>query len=839
MATLTLVILALAEPMTVQTSATATTILVVDQSDSVSTTEGNSAVSWVNSALAAAGDEDNAALVAFAGSADVAVGASPAMAIDSDWLDAVDTSSIDPAFTNIETALALARSMPVGGNRRIILISDGAENTGIVANQVAQAADDGIPIDVVRIDGTGNNDLRIDSVTAPATIWDGEQPRVLTTLSSQVAGAATLSLIVDGAIVEQEALSVPIGVSSYAFTLPDLDPGFHAIRVDVAGDAAIDTFTENNSAPLALIVRDAPNVLLVSPTGSDPTRMTDALASRGADVSVVSPDRLSTQLSVLRSYDAFVLDNVPANELGVDQIIALQEVTRTYGKGLIVLGGTSSFGPGQYAGTRLEDLLPVTVRVADGQERQRVALLLIVDHSGSMAYDPLHETSKLEMAKEAMQLAATALAPGDTIGVLTFSDSQEWVFPLTQIAGESTRDALSTAINGVKATGGTEIYPALQVGLDAIRNIDADVRHVVLLSDGKSKSGTADAFARLVVDAGADRTTISTIAIGNDSDTALMQSIAQAGGGRYHFTTKPDEIPKLTLEEAQSAGSQSVIRGAFQPVQTLPSPIMTGFDPQLLPPLDGYDFASARPDAQVVLVSHRDDPVLAKWQYGLGRVVAWTPDSGTDLANQWAGWERFDEFWANVLRWTLPDPANSAVDISVDHDGPEVVLSLETGNDRVDEDYVDLSGVRLQIVGPDGGVTSDIVPVQSGAGEFQVRITDADTGAYFVQLTGSDGNPIGQALAFAIPGSPELLAAPGADQLLESIAEATGGRVLLAADADKAFDATQQNGTVLHAYTARWIPFALLAFLLFMAELFLRMDGPSRLRVMWLTGSSN
>lgn len=829
-------ILAVAEPLSVQTSTSATTIFVVDQSASVATSDGNSAVNWINAALSNAAPDDNAALIGFGGSADVAVASSPATAIDGDWIDALDPTSYDPDFTNIETALALARSMPVGGNRRIILISDGAENIGAAANQVTQAADDGIPIDVLHITGAGNDDLRVDSVTAPISIWFGEQPNVLAGVSSAIPGPVQLDLVIDNALSERQELVLPSGLSSYAFTLPVLEPGFHSIRVELSGDPTMDQFSENNSAPLALIVRDEPNVLLVASAGSDPTQMEDALTSRGALVTTVTPDRVPVQLSVLRGYDAFVLDNVPASGLQIEQIIAIQEVTRSYGKGLIVLGGTSSYGPGQYAGTRLEDMLPVTVKVADGRERQRVALLLIVDRSGSMAYDPLQETSKLAMAKEAMRLAGTAMADGDTIGVLTFSDSQEWVFPLTQVSGDSTRQALNAAIDGVRATGGTEIYPALQVGLDAIRNIDADVRHVVLLSDGKSKSGTRDAYAKLVADAGADRTTISTIAVGNDSDTALMQSIAQAGGGRYHFTARAEDIPSLALEEAQSAGSQSVIRGGFQPVQTLPSPIMSGFEPALMPPLDGYDFASAKPGAQVVLVSHRNDPILAKWQFGLGRVVAWTPDSGSDLANQWQTWERFDDFWSGVLRWALPDPSFQAVQTDVSHDGPDMVLTLSTGNDRADQDYVDLSGVDAVITGPDGAVTGGIRLTQSGYGTYQIRISGAAAGAYQLQLVNSSGDAEGDLLGFTLPNSPELLPAPDAKSNLEEIAAGTGGRVLSMIEPSEAFSATQSGVIVLHTYRVLWPWLAALALILFILELTLRMNGFGRLRA--LSGKS-
>ena len=348
----------------------------------------------------------------------------------------MDTTAIDPSFTNIESALALARSLPVGGNRRIVLVSDGSENIGAAQNQVSQAARDGVPVDVVRVPGAGNDDLRVDSVTAPAAIWQGEQPNVLVSVSTVNPGNAKLDLVIDDGLIASQDLTLAAGLSTYSFTVPELGPGFHSLAVRVSGSSDLDQFTENDTAPLALIVRDSPAVLLIAATGSDPSRLSAALTGKGAAVTNVTPDRVPVQMSVLSTFDAFVLDNVPASALQVEQIAGLQEATRTLGKGMIVIGGTSSYGPGQYAGTRLEDMLPVTVKVTDGRERQRVALLLVFDHSGSMSYDPLQETSKIDMAKEAIRLAGNALSDGDTIGILAFSDSQEWTYPLTLISGD-------------------------------------------------------------------------------------------------------------------------------------------------------------------------------------------------------------------------------------------------------------------------------------------------------------------------------------------------------------------------------------------------------------------
>ena len=82
-----------------------------------------------------------------------------------------------------------------------------------------------------------------------------------------------------------------------------------------------------------------------------------------------------------------MLNNVPAWDLSEAQQAAVINHTKD-GNGLIVIGGSAAYGPGSYAGTPLERAMPVTVKVVDGQRRPSVAVLIIMDKSGSMSYDP-------------------------------------------------------------------------------------------------------------------------------------------------------------------------------------------------------------------------------------------------------------------------------------------------------------------------------------------------------------------------------------------------------------------------------------------------------------------
>ncbi|HEU5434406.1 MAG TPA: VWA domain-containing protein, partial [Thermomicrobiales bacterium] len=498
----------------------------------------------------------------------------------------------------------------------------------------------------------------------------------------------------------------------------------------------------------------------------------------------------------------------------------------TLGRGLIVVGGTSSYGPGGYAGTKLEETLPVTVKVTDGRQRQKVALLVILDKSGSMSYDPLGGAGKIEMAKEAARLAADSLSVGDEFGVLAFNDQQEWVVPMTPIASDATKQDIDRRIDGISADGGTEILPALSAGLDAIRNVDADVRHIVLLSDGKARTGTRESYQKLLDDAASDHATLSTIAIGQDADTDLLNFLADQGGGRYHFTEKPEDIPKLTLQEAQSAGSQSIIRGDFQPIQTAPSPIMTGFTPQALPHLDGYDYAEAKPDAQVILTSGRGDPVLAKWQYGLGRVVAWTADDGVDFAANWATWPRYAEFWDSMLRWALPDPENQPLTVGVQRDGPQAVITVTEAGTNAGGDFSGLSTTTATIVAPNGAKLPEQPLAQTGPGQYQLRVDAPQPGAYRIDVTQTDnGQTRTETAGFAVPPSPELQPAPGGADLLRTIAARTGGRVLSLDDASGVF-AGGLPGSPLREYRPIWPAPLALALLALLAEIALRMGLP-------------
>ncbi|MBA3275964.1 MAG: VWA domain-containing protein [Chloroflexia bacterium] len=811
-ATLVLLVVSLTGPLLVQGARQTTTVFVVDRSASIQPGSADAANEWVMSALSSAGADDSAAIVTFGAEPDLTVPATDANAPGDDWLDARPAGET----TDLASALTLARALPVGDNRRIVVLSDGAENVGNALEEANSAAADGIRVDVVPLAGIENSDLRVERVEGPAALWQGDDLPLLVSLGSGGGGEAIVDLLVDGEAISSETVTLNPGQTVYSLTAPELEPGFHSVEVRVSATDDIDRIAENNAGFLGVTVREQPGVLLVAPVGSDPARLQQALTDQGAEVTLTAPGDVPVRLSDLGAYDAVVLDNVSAWELSTDQQQALIAHTEA-GNGFLVVGGSASYGPGSYAGTPLERAMPVTVKVVDGQRRPSVAVLIVMDKSGSMSYDPQDgDTSKIDLAKDGVVTAASALTEGDQLGVIAFNDEPIWAMPMMTMSGTGDLGQVEDALAALSADGGTELYPALQVGYDNLRNVEADVRHIILLSDGRSRGGTRETYARLVNDLGNDNITLSTVALGTDADLELLEFLSVEGNGRYHFANAPEEIPQITFQEAQNAGSQSVLRGAFSPVQQQASPILNGLDTASMPPIDGYNFAEGRANAQVDLVSDRGDPLLAKWQLGLGRVVAWTADDGSDYASAWSTWDQYDQFWGQALRWSLPDPTNGAITSRVERAGSDAVITIDS--QAGDGGSIDLAGQTVAVTLPDG-TTEDADLTLVSPGQYEARVTSPAPGAYRLSLADS-----GTELAGAVQVSPEWLPAADGLSLLESIAGRSGGvvRSLDQAPDGSLFESAQPEARAPGSVRGLWYVPLTLALLFFVVEIAVR-----------------
>jgi uncharacterized membrane protein len=788
---LTVLIFALAEPtLGREMPPPEPMVLLVDQSDSLSPA---SRAALRAEAETVARSLDQAALIWFGGQS-VVVENPPAnadQAVRQD-LEAENLQRLDPSASDLAGALRLAREIlsPAGG--QVFLFSDGLETSGDALAEARLAAAANVQVNVWPATPVGGPEMMVTSVQAPRTLRSGEEYAVDVRVgflppAGTVSAAATLRLFEGETLLAEEAVTLDAGDNSFILRHQAAEPGIVRLRAEISG--ADDGFSRNNVGGTTALVAEPPAVLLVEGRVGSANELSAALNRSQIANDVISAANLPVRLSDLDQYDGMVLVDVPAASLSIDQMASVREFVRSEGRGLVATGGRNSYGLGAYKNTPLEDVLPVSMDPPERPQRPDIALLLIVDRSASMT--AIAGVSKFDMAKEAAMLSVESLQSEDSVGILSFDTGQLWVVPFQRIGQGLSREQIQDAIAQLPAGGGTDIFNALNEGIPAIAREQTSVRHVVLLTDGRSFTNDMGAYQRLIDGARRQDITLSTIAIGDDADTELLDILAQWGGGRYYFAAVPEDIPRLTLLESEIARADPVVEEDFRAQLGSTHPLMRGFAPAELPPLAGYIATAAKPSAEVVLRSPADDPVMATWQYGLGRAIAWTSSLEQPWSAQWAGWPDYDRFWSQVVRYTLPEPDSGPLQVRVESTEAGARLSVDAleagGQPR------DLATVGARITLPDG--TSRDIPVRQVApGRYAQELALSSEGPYAISVLLLDGEERQEAMTGYVQTAPaEYRAAFNQDAgngvaLLEEIATITGGEI----NADVVAEGTRQ-----------------------------------------------
>ena len=148
-----------------------------------------------------------------------------------------------------------------------------------------------------------------------------------------------------------------------------------------------------------------------------------------------------------------------------------------------------------------------------------------------------------------------------------------------------------------------------------------------------------------------------------------MPKLARLAQGRYYFTEKIRELPRIITQEAALAKRAALVEGQIQPQFVTSSPILRGIAPNQIPSLSGHIATTPKDTAEVVLASDENAPLLAQWHYGLGRSVAWTSDLGTRWTTSWLNWDQNTRFWDQLLRWAMGPPINRDFRVDVTRAG--------------------------------------------------------------------------------------------------------------------------------------------------------------------------
>lgn len=748
-----LLIFSLAAPQIAGVGGGQTVVFAVDLSDSIPAEARDAAMHFVRAAAGYRQPGDRVGIVTFGNDAVIEEAPSTDPRLDF-------TSHPAPDVTDLEQAVRTALlALPSSGARRIVILTDGNANRGNLNEALALARSQDVEVSVVPLVPGRDAEVLVDEVTALPEVRVGERFTVRVVIAATTKAEVHLRVVENETLIDQRTMTVQPG--RMVITIPRVARREGMLQYTASIVAVPDGATANNRASALVAVRGTPLVWYVA---REPGPLAQSLIRQGMRVQVLAPEALPASAAEYRGTAAVVLDDISATLLSAAQMAALRDFVGQLGGGLLAVGGPHSFGVGGYAGTPLEEVLPVSMDVRHRLVIPSMAIILVIDASGSMGAFG-QEVAKVELAKETAQSVIDLIGERDIIGVIAFDQEPRWLARPTEAR---LRQQVMDQVSRLQAGGGTNMYPAIRLAYDYLRDSRAKVRHVIVLSDGQTDPGD---FRGLLTQMSKEKITVSSVAIGSDADVEIMQNVARWGGGRYYFARDLYTIPQILTAEALLASRAYVVEERFTP-QLARSDLLGDLKP---PALRGYIATAPKPAGAVHLVSQQDDPILAAWQYGIGRAIAFTSDATSRWAAEWMTWPDLARFWSRLARWVSREDAG---ELAVTIDRQDSSIAVVADAHTLQGDSVDGLQAQARVVSP--ALRAAIPMVQTAPGRYEARVDASTPGTYAVTVAARDasGRVRARTTGFVIPYSPELRDLTVNRGVLEQIAEATGGRVL-------------------------------------------------------------
>ncbi|MCX6865721.1 MAG: VWA domain-containing protein, partial [Verrucomicrobia bacterium] len=480
-----------------------------------------------------------------------------------------------------------------------------------------------------------------------------------------------------------------------------------------------DWFPANNRAAVTLPVRGKPRVLVLH---DKPALMRPAerlLREQDIELESRGVRGLPDTFEAILAFDAILLADVPATALTNRQMEWLKRYVTDFGGGLIMLGSENSFGLGGYYKTPVEDVLPLIARFEKDKEKPSLAMVLLIDKSGSMT------GTKVELARQAARGAAELLGGQDQIAVIGFDEQPQLVCDLTPAAN---RAAVAGAIDMLQAGGGTNLQPALVQARDILRAASARLKHVIALTDGQTDPANIVELAREMADSGI---TVSTVAMGRDAAGSLLEQMAVAGGGRFYQTDAPENVPQIFTRETMQASRSAIKEDLYGATPVTEHPLLAGFERTQFPPVLGYVMTQPRPTAQVLLATETGDPLLAIGRFGLGTGIAFTADLTERWGGEWLSWEGCGRFWAQTMRAALRKEDAVGIETRLREDSGRLLVEVT----RRDEAGRLMGGVAWQASAlDDAGDEHPVASEETGVGKYRFAVAVMESPSLTIRL---------------------------------------------------------------------------------------------------------
>ena len=611
----------------------------VDVSESVDLDSLKSALDEVKKGVDALGDDDDYSLYLF-GSDLRKVTLDEA----AEFIKACEDGKGDAEFraeTRLDEALLQARlSFPADKGKRLVVMSD-ALVTSDPAGALAQLEKEKTDVKFYEVKSLQKPEASIVSLKATSpTAFQGERSRLRVVLGSNKDMNANLRILHRGVVVAEKGV-----------TLKKDDQVVEYVEVEMvtAGDSVWeaqlepeeDYFPANNQAATTISVSGQPRVLVIHDKPQHLRQAARAMKEQGIEMDVRGVRGLPDSLRGMLGFDAIMLADVPATSIEPQQMKWLKQYVSDFGGGLIMTGSENSFGLGGYFKTPVEDVLPLVSRFEKEKQKPSLAMILVIDKSGSMSGAPI------VLARQAARAAAELLSPQDQIAVIGFDSNPQMILDLTSAANQA---HISAAIDSLHASGGTNLAPAMAQARELLAGANAKIKHVIAMTDGQTSQANLLELCQEMADSGM---TVSTVAMGSGAARQLLASMAEIGKGRYYETDAPENVPQIFTKETMQASRSAIKEDLYAVAPVNEHPMITGYEDTEFPMILGYVMTRVKPTAHILLAAESGDPLLAAGKFGLGTGVAFTADLTERWGSEWLTWDNFGPFWAQVIRGAL------------------------------------------------------------------------------------------------------------------------------------------------------------------------------------------
>jgi len=782
---------ALAQIETVKHSDRLSVFFLVDQSYSIPPSESARSLDFIRRATQKMGKNDRAGIIVFAG--DASIETSPAPKLDVESFQSV----VRRDQTDIAGAIKLAMAaFPRDSQKRIVLLTDGAETQEDAFEEAKVTRSNDVGLDVFPLRPRTGDEVLLESISIPPRVALDEPFEVKIVVQSTRDAPGTLRLFENDRLVASQKLSLRKGKNAFVLPRSLRKPGFYTFEAAVESPA--DTNPENNRAYGFVSIQGRPKVLFVDSELEEAKYLAAALKAESIDLDLRGPSGLPTSLGEFQSFDSIILSNVSASEVSGWQMKMIESAVRDFGTGLVMIGGEHGFGAGGYLGTPIEKALPVDMDVTHKKVLPRGALVLIL-HTCEIP-------NGNAWARDIALAALDVLSRKDMMGVLTYGmGGEQWLFELQEVGDKA---ALSQLIWGAMPGDMPGFDPTLRMAYEGLQKVSAGIKHIVIISDGDPRQPSQS----LATEIAKSKITISTVVIAPHSprDVDVMKDVAEWGGGNFYDVLDPRHLPQIFIKEATIVKKGLIYEEDFVPKLNSPSEILSGISSEM-PPLRGYVTTTAKQKAQVPLLTHHNDPLLAHWRYGLGKAVAFTSDAKSRWATEWLHWSEFKKFWAQLVRWSLREVSRSNF---------RVHTLVDRGKGRVVVDAIDSEGEFINFLNVKGTVVDpnfERKPInfeQTAPGRYEGDFPVNNVGTYLLNLHYAGERLAGSQVAgTTVSYSVEFRRIGRNERLLRNMAGIAGGRILRADD-----------NVFVHDLAGESAPYALWPALLTAALLLLPLD---------------